>query len=313
MGSMPIVKKDIRQAMQCCLDSAGNRLHFDEPMDRHTTFRIGGKADAYFEPADVMEIKRAAHFCVEQGIPCTLLGNGSNILVSDRGIRGLVMAIGPHFSGIEYQGTRVRVKAGTRLAVVAASSAEAGLTGLEFASGIPGTIGGAIQMNAGAYDGCMQDVVVETEYLDEQLMCCHVQGAAHEFAYRHSLFSDQSFIILQTELQLAEGKAEHIKAKIADLSRRRRASQPLEWPSAGSVFKRPEGFFAGKLISDCQLKGMTIGGAQVSEKHAGFIVNRYEATARDVFQLIHVIQKTVMDQTGVWLEPEIKFIGDFSS
>jgi UDP-N-acetylmuramate dehydrogenase len=313
MGSMPIVKKDIRQALQRCLGPAGDRLRFDEPMDRHTTLRIGGTADAYFEPADVTEIKRAARFCVEQDIPCTLLGNGSNVLVSDQGIRGLVMTIGSCFSGIEYQGTRVRVKAGTRLAVVSAAAAEVGLTGLEFASGIPGTIGGAIQMNAGAYDGCMQDVVVETEYLNEQLIRCHVQGAAHEFTYRHSLFSDRSLIILQTELQLAEGKAEHIKAKMTDLAQRRKASQPLEWPSAGSVFKRPEGFFAGKLISDCRMKGMSIGGAQVSEKHAGFIVNRNAATARDVFQLIHVIQKTVMDQTGIWLEPEIKFIGDFSS
>ena len=291
-----------------------DRLRFDEPMSRHTSFRIGGSADALFEPADESEVIRAVRFCQSHDLPCTILGNGSNILVADDGIRGLVLVIGEHFSGMDRQDGQdilLDVRAGTRLAALALQAARQRLTGLEFASGIPGTLGGAIQMNAGAYDACMKDVVVQTEYLDEQLVHQVIRGAEHRFGYRHSLFSDRGGVILRARIQLQRGRPEQISARMNELSEQRRQSQPLEWPSAGSVFKRPPGHYAGKLISDCQLKGLRIGDAQVSEKHAGFIINLGQATAQDVRRVVDQIRATVAARTGISLEPEIRFIGDW--
>ena len=305
------LQKDLVQALAVLAGDTPARLRFSEPMDRHTSFRIGGLADAFFEPASIQEIDQALSFCKRHQIPCTIIGNGSNLLVSDLGIRGLVLAVGDSLSGIERQDNTLLVMAGTRLAALAAFAARQELTGLEFASGIPGTLGGAIQMNAGAYDGCMQDVVRQTQYLDEDLNCRYMTGEEHQFSYRHSGFSDRSTGILRAHLELNPGTYAAITARINDLAERRRQSQPLELPSAGRVFKRPPGFYAGKLISDCQLKGLCIGDAQVSEKHAGFIVNRGAATARDVRRLIEHIQAVVSAQTGVRLEPEIKCIGDW--
>ncbi|NLM78572.1 MAG: UDP-N-acetylmuramate dehydrogenase [Ruminococcaceae bacterium] len=308
-----ILHDHIKKELAALLGCPPLRLRFNEPMSDHTSFRIGGQADAYFEPASDTEILQALQYCQTQDIPCTVLGNGTNILVADAGIRGLVMVIGSHYAGVESRGYNLEVKAGTRLSSLAAAAAQMNGTGLEFASGIPGTLGGAIQMNAGAYDGCMQDVVVETVYLDEQLRYQQVTGQAHQFGYRHSVFSDRQCVILKAKIQLKSGVHETIIERMADLAERRRRSQPLELPSAGSVFKRPTAHYAGKLISDCQLKGLTVGGAQVSEKHAGFIVNLGQATASDVRKLIDRVQIIVAEQTDVVLEREIKFIGDWQS
>lgn len=311
MISLVSVNNAVKQDLIATLGRAQQRLRFDEPMRRHTSFRIGGAADAFFEPADTEEIERAILFCRSHELPCTIIGNGSNILVADQGIRGLVLVIGEHFSGIENQDGIFDVKAGTRLSALAACAAQQQYAGLEFASGIPGTLGGAIQMNAGAYDSCMQAVVTRTEFIDEQLNRRTISGEEHQFDYRHSTFSDRTVIILRSQLQLQKGDRAQIIARMADLAERRRQSQPLELPSAGSTFKRPTGHYAGKLISDCALKGFRIGDAQVSEKHAGFIVNLGQATACDVLRLMEHVQMTVLRQTGVQLEPEVKLVGDW--
>ncbi len=287
------------------------RLYFAEPMSRHSTFAIGGSADIFFEPADSEEIIQAVRFCRQQGIPLTVIGKGSNILVSDQGVRGMVMAISSNFAGVEQKQDLLLVKAGTRLAQLSGIAAKLHYGGLEFAAGIPGTVGGAVQMNAGAYDSCMQDIVLETEYLDEEMNIRTVRLENHQFAYRHSMFSDRQCIILKVSCRLQQADYHQIIARMTELNQRRRSSQPLELPSAGSTFKRPPGHYAGKLISDCRLKGYRIGDAQVSEKHAGFIVNRGQASATDVRSLIEQIQQTVFASTGVVLEPEIKFIGDW--
>ncbi|MEA4888613.1 MAG: UDP-N-acetylmuramate dehydrogenase [Clostridiaceae bacterium] len=293
--------------------AAGVRLRFNEPMALHTSFHVGGSADVFFEPENETEIRQAVGFCRQNGWPWTILGNGSNILVSDRGIRGLVLVIGEAFSGIEINGSVLTARAGTRLASLASFAAKNGLAGLEFASGIPGTLGGAILMNAGAYGCCMSDIIQKTDFLDTDLEKRQIEGAAHQFAYRQSIFSEQEGIILGAQLALRPDDSGTIMARMADLACRRRQSQPLDLPSAGSAFKRPPNHFAGKLISDCHLKGLQVGAAQVSEKHAGFIVNLGQATAVDIRTLIDKVRSVVAAETGVCLEPEIRFIGDWQN
>ncbi len=295
------------------LTAAGVRLRFNEPMALHTSFHVGGSADVYFEPENESEIRQAVDFCRQNGWPWTILGNGSNILVSDRGIRGLVLVIGEAFSGMEINGSVLTAQAGARLASMASLAARNGLSGLEFASGIPGTLGGAILMNAGAYGCCMSDIIRNTDYLDADLEKKQIEGSAHRFAYRQSIFSEQESIILGAQLALRPDSGEAILARMADLACRRRQSQPLDLPSAGSTFKRPPNHYAGKLISDCHLKGLQIGAAQVSEKHAGFIVNLGQATAADIRTLIDKVRSIVAAETGVCLEPEIRFIGDWQN
>jgi UDP-N-acetylmuramate dehydrogenase len=290
---------------------AGTALQADVPMSSHTTFRIGGLADIYFEPANTEEIVTMIRYCRQKGIPYLIIGNGSNILVSDTGVRGVVISIGDRFSGSAWQDGNMLVKAGTRLVALAGFAAEQGYCGLEFASGIPGTLGGAILMNAGAYDHCMADITTTTEFLDEQLSLCQLKGTAHQFGYRDSFFSQRNCIILQSCLKLVPDDPVAIRERMADLARLRRASQPLDLPSAGSAFKRPSGHYAGKLISDCGLKGYRIGNAQVSEKHAGFIVNLGQARADDIRRLFEMIQETVAGRTGIFLEPEVRFVGDW--
>ena len=292
------------------------RLLFDEPMALHTTFRVGGSADAVFFPDTATDIATAIQMCREACIPVTILGNGSNVVVSDAGIRGLVIVFGQPFSRVAIQESggghfEVTAEAGATLAGVAYQCAAAGLAGMEFACGIPGTIGGAVFMNAGAYDGCMADTVSATTVLDDGLLMREVDAPGHRFGYRESALMTGGYVILSTRLSLRPGDRAKIEARIEDLAARRRQSQPLELPSAGSAFKRPPGHFAGGLISDCGLKGVRIGQAQVSEKHAGFIVNIGGATAADVRGLADLIMRTVMDRTGVALEPEIRFIGDW--
>lgn len=294
------------------------RLRFGEPMDRLSTFRTGGRADAVFFPGTEGEVRDALRTCRDAGIPVTILGNGSNVVVSDAGIRGLVVVFGPPFASIDIRRTEdgwdeIEAQAGASLAGVANRCAAAGLTGMEFACGIPGTIGGAVFMNAGAYDGCMADAVRSTDTLGPDLRPLTIDAADHRFGYRTSALMDGKTVVLRTRLCLRAGNQSRIDARIAELAGRRRQTQPLEFPSAGSVFKRPQGFFAGKLISDCGLRGFRIGGAQVSEKHAGFIVNAGNASASDIRSLTAHVISTVLDRMGVRLEPEIRFIGEWSA
>ncbi len=291
--------------------AAGSRLQADVMMTKHTTFHVGGPADLFFEPADCDELIGVVQYCKSNHVPYTIVGNGSNILVSDRGIRGVVVSIDENFAGMECHHDLLVVRAGTRLSAVAAFAAKNGLSGLEFASGIPGTLGGAILMNAGAYEHCMAEIILLTEFLNEKLQRKSLFLQEHEFSYRHSYFSDHESIILNACMRLQPDRPQAIFERMAILASRRKASQPLELPSAGSAFKRPNGYFAGKLISDCGLKGCRIGDAQVSEKHAGFIVNLGMARASDIRNLFQHVQQTVADQTGVHLEPEVRFIGDW--
>jgi len=285
-------------------------LRFNEPMSEHSSFRIGGVADALYVPSSVAELKKAFALALSLGIPVTILGQGSNLLVLDGGIRGLVIKLASNLDWVEVRGTEVVAGCGVLLSTLAHQAAEASLTGLEFAAGIPGTLGGALTMNAGAYDGEMKDVVTSVLVLTaeghEQLLTLDELS----FGYRQSLLQKKKLIALEATLALKSGSREQIYAKIEDLNRRRREKQPLTLPSAGSVFKRPPGHFAGTLIEQAGLKGHRIGGAEVSTLHAGFIVNVGQATAKDVRALICHIQAVVKDKFNVWLEPEIRIIGE---
>lgn len=285
------------------------RVKLDQPMDRYTTFRIGGPADVMFFPETPQEILVAQALATESGVPVTVIGCGSNLLVSDAGIRGLVIALGKPFSRIEVRGNAIFAQAGARLSAVANAALAHGLTGLEFASGIPGSVGGGAYMNAGAYGGQLSDVLTEVELLRDG-MAVRVPASEMDFGYRHSAAMESGALITGATFALQPGDAEEIRARMDDLNGRRRDKQPLEYPSAGSTFKRPEGYFAGALIEQAGLKGCRIGGAMVSEKHAGFIVNAGNATAQDVFELIMRVQHTVLDRSGVWLEPEVRLIGE---
>lgn len=285
------------------------RVRLDQPMDRYTTFRIGGPADVMFFPETPQEILVAQALATESGVPVTVIGCGSNLLVSDAGIRGLVIALGKPFSRIEVRENVIFAQAGARLSQVANAALAHGLTGLEFASGIPGSVGGGVYMNAGAYGGQLSDVVTEVELLRDG-MAVRVPASEMEFGYRHSAAMASGALITGATFLLQPGDPAEIRARMDDLNGRRRDKQPLEYPSAGSTFKRPEGYFAGALIEQAGLKGCRIGGAVVSEKHAGFIVNEGGATAQDVFELIMRVQHTVLDRFGVWLEPEVRFIGE---
>lgn len=291
---------------------AGNRLKENEKMSEYTTFRLGGPADCLFLPSGTGELQRALAFASEHKIVVTLLGRGSNVVVSDRGIRGLTVMISEHMGSIERAGSTLVADAGASLASLAGTAANSSLSGLEFASGIPGAVGGGVMMNAGAYDGSLADCLIWTEYLDENNELKKLMADQHEFGYRSSFFMGSSKVIVRSAFNLKQGRYEDIVEKMADLAARRRASQPLEKPSAGSAFKRPVGYYAGKLISDCGLKGYVHGGAGVSEKHAGFIVNLGSATASDVLAVFCHVQRTVYNETGVLLEPEVRFAGDWS-
>lgn len=285
-----------------------DRVRQDQPMDRYTSFRIGGPADIMFQPETAQEIIMAQALAAEADVPVTVVGCGSNLLVSDAGIRGLVILLGKPFSQIEVQGNVIHAQAGARMSALANAALANGLAGLEFASGIPGSVGGGVYMNAGAYGGQLSDVIVEVEIIRDG-MVVRVPAEEMDFGYRHSAAMDEGSLIVGATFVLQPGDPAAIRAKMDDLNGRRRDKQPLEYPSAGSVFKRPEGYFAGALIEQAGLKGCRIGGAEVSEKHAGFIVNRGGATAQDVCDLVAHVQKTVQEQFGVWLDTEIRFLG----
>lgn len=299
----------------------------DEPMKKHTTFRIGGPADYYAEP-DMSRISKLIEIAKACDMPVAVIGNGSNLLVGDKGIRGLVIGIGKGLSAIEVteavaqqstaqdftaqgNGRIITAGAGAILAAVAAKAAEASLSGLEFASGIPGSVGGAVVMNAGAYGGEINDVLIDATVLTADGELKTVTRDELDLSYRHSIVPEKGYIVLSARFRLTPKPQDEIKAYMAELRAKRVEKQPLEYPSAGSTFKRPEGYFAGKLIMDAGLRGYSVGDAQVSQKHCGFVVNKGEATAADVLTLIKDVQETVLKQFGVKLEPEVKMIGEF--
>ena len=282
-----------------------------EPMASHTTFRIGGPADYFVMPETAEELAEVLKLCKEEGVPYFILGNGSNLLVGDKGFRGVVIQLYKNFDGLQIEGATVTAKAGAMLIRVAKEAGKAGLTGLEFASGIPGTIGGAMVMNAGAYGGEMKDVVKAVTVLTKDGEIKTLTGEEMNFRYRGSVVEDEGYIVLEAVMELQHGNLEDIQARIEELSVQRKTKQPIEYPSAGSTFKRPEGYFAGKLIQDSGLRGYRVGGAKVSEKHCGFVINAGGATAADVMQLMQDVSEKVKNQFGVTLEPEVKRIGEF--
>lgn len=280
-----------------------------EPMQKHTTFRIGGPADCFVQIENKEQLIRLQRYLKQLGMPFFMLGNGSNLLVSDKGYQGIVLQIGQKMSKIEVDGNVITAQAGAVMSQVARAALEHGLTGLEFASGIPGTIGGGVVMNAGAYDGELSGVVTQVNVVNSEGECMELENDSMEFGYRTSIIRNNSFTVTEVILKLEEGDREQIRAKMEDLAARRREKQPLEYPSAGSTFKRPRGNFAGKLIMDAGLRGFQIGGAKVSEKHCGFIVNTGNATAEDVRDVISEVRKQVKERFHVDLEPEILFLG----
>lgn len=283
----------------------------DEPMRKHTTFRIGGNADIFVRPESKEQIAEILRLCRKQDVPYFILGNGSNLLVGDRGFRGVVINIMDNMNDIKVDGGIIKAQAGAMLIKVSRAARDNSLTGLEFASGIPGTIGGAIYMNAGAYGGEMKDVVTQVTAMDAEGEIYTFGTDELEFSYRHSVIQQRDLIVLDVTMKLAAGDQKIIDDRMSELAVARRTKQPLEYPSAGSTFKRPEGYFAGKLIMDAGLRGYRVGDAQVSEKHCGFVVNRGNATADDVIKLIDDVKAKVSEEYDVVLEPEVRMIGEF--
>lgn len=283
----------------------------EEPMKKHTTFRIGGPADYLVLPQTAEEVAKIVALCKEQQEPWYIMGNGSNLLVSDEGVRGVVIQLLRNFNQIQVEGTQIRMQAGAQNAAVARQALDASLAGFEFAAGIPGTIGGAVVMNAGAYGGEMKDILKEVTVLDQEGQIRTLPAEELELGYRTSIIARKGYLVLEAVIELKPGNAEDIKAVMDDLKEKRVTKQPLEYPSAGSTFKRPQGYFAGKLIMDAGLRGFTVGGAQISEKHCGFVINKGNATAKDVTDLMEETKKIVMEKFGVVLEPEVKRLGQF--
>jgi len=286
------------------------QCYTEESMSRHVTFRTGGPADYYVKPSR-KQIPEIIALCKQYEIPWIVIGNGSNLLVGDRGIRGLVMEIGKYMDQVTVEGNRVTAEAGALLSAAARCAANHELTGMEFASGIPGSIGGAVVMNAGAYGGEMKQIVKKVTVLTPEGKEKELSLEELELGYRHSCIPERNYIVLQAELELRQGVLTEIEERMTELRNQRNSKQPLEYPSAGSTFKRPEGYFAGKLIQDAGLRGYQVGGAQVSEKHCGFVINKERATAAQIRQLISDVQDRVEEQFGVRLETEVKLIGEF--
>ena len=300
---------NIKQRFQEILGN--DRVLEAEPMSKHTTFRIGGPADLFVAPENTDEIKKLIAICKEEEVPYFILGNGSNLLVSDKGYRGVIMQLYRSFGQITLKENEIHAQAGALLSGIAAMAREASLTGFEFAGGIPGTLGGAVVMNAGAYGGEMKDVLKEVTVLTPEGEIVTLQADELQMGYRTSVVKEAGYIVLEAVISLKEGNPEEIKNRMQELAAMRSSKQPLSYPSAGSTFKRPEGYFAGKLIMDSGLRGYQVGGAQVSEKHCGFVINAGNATAKDVTILMADVQRIVMEKFGVKLEPEVKLLGEF--
>lgn len=293
--------------LKAALGPEGVREH--EPMSAHTTFRIGGPADALVCPASVPQVQEVVRICHAAGVKLWVIGCGSDLLVADRGLSGVVMEVGERLSRIDVDGCRLTVQAGATNAAVSEAACAHGLSGYEFACGIPGTVGGAAIMNAGAYDGEFADVARELTCVDARGALVHVTHDQADWGYRHSMMDDSGLIVVEAVLELVPASPADVRAAIDDLTQRRTSKQPLDLPSAGSTFKRPAGYFAGKLIQDAGLRGYRVGGAQVSEKHTGFVVNTGGATAADVRQLIADVQDRVRASQGVELHPEVRMWG----
>lgn len=283
----------------------------NEPMYKHTTFRVGGEAGCLVRISDARQLMKLVPYLKMVEIPYFILGNGSNLLVGDKGYEGVILQIGSKMNTITVEDTRIVAGAGALLSQVSKFAWENGLTGLEFASGIPGTLGGGIVMNAGAYDGEMKQVVEQVTVMNEEGEIMELDAQTMEFGYRTSIIKNRPFIVLKSVLKLQHGDRDEIRAKMEEFSIKRKEKQPLEYASAGSTFKRPEGYYAGKLIMDAGLRGYSIGGARVSEKHCGFVINDGRATAADVAEVIKEVQERVKDKFGVTLETEVIFLGDF--
>ena len=295
---------------QICGALGNDNVLTAEPMSRHTTFRAGGEAKYFLTPRDTDGLKEAIDLCKRSGIPHYILGNGSNLLVGDKGYPGAVISM-EAFLECKVEDTQIRAGAGVLLSKIARTAAEHSLAGFEFASGIPGTLGGAMVMNAGAYGGECRDVVKRVQVLDRQGLIRWLSLEEMDFGYRKSCIGPEGHVVLSAELTLEKGDKEEILARMGELAAKRREKQPLEYPSAGSTFKRPPGHFAGKLIEEAGLKGVSVGGAQVSTKHSGFVVNTGGATAADILNLCRLVQEEVMRRFGVRLELEVKTIGEF--
>lgn len=285
-------------------------IRINEPMKMHTSFRAGGPAAWYAEPETAEELGALVSLFQKAGLPWYIVGNGSNLLVSDQGYPGLIISTS-RFDRLETEGEILRAGSGVLLSKAASLALKCGLTGLEFAAGIPGTVGGACVMNAGAYGSETKDVLLSATVLTPEGQIKRIPAEELELGYRTSCIPGNGYVVLEAEYALKRGEPEAIKARMDELSAKRREKQPLEYPSAGSTFKRPEGYFAGKLIMDAGLRGFTVGGAQVSEKHCGFVINRGNASAEDVRSLIFQVQDRVYRQFGVKLEPEVRFLGEF--
>lgn len=294
--------RDIRTAFP------GMDIREDELLSRHCSFRIGGPAPAILMPRSARELSALSAILREKGQKPFLLGNGTNLLFPDEGLSCLVVKTCRNVGALHIDGNRLTAECGATLASAASAARDAGLAGMEFAHGIPGSVGGGVVMNAGAYGGELKDVVTETVYLDEALCERTVRGPEHDFSYRHSFLSSRDCVVLSSTFLLAPGDPKTITARMQELMEKRRASQPLDMPSAGSTFKRPAGGYAAALIDEAGLKGYTVGGAQVSPKHAGFVINIGGASCSDVLRLIEYIQKTVLARSGIELEPEVRII-----
>ncbi len=299
--------------LQQLIEAAGaDNVRTMEPMGPHVTFRAGGKADYFVSPGGERELAEVIRACRRQGTPFCVLGNGSNLLVGDLGYRGVIIQLGEPWSGCRFDGTQAAAGAGILLSRLAKEAWRQGLSGLEAASGIPGTLGGALVMNAGAYGFEMKDVVRRARVMTAEGEILELSGEELELGYRTSCIPARGYTVLGAELSLTPGDPDAIRARMEELAAKRREKQPLEYPSAGSTFKRPEGYFAGKLIQDAGLRGFRVGGAQVSEKHCGFVINRDKAEPWEILALCRHVQKTVKETFGVSLELEVRLLGEFA-
>ena len=296
---------------ELCSISGKDNVLKDEPMAAHTTFRIGGPADYFVMPSGTDEVGRIVSFCRASAIPYYVIGNGSNLLVGDKGYRGVIIQIYRNMNRIDIKGQEIRVQAGALLSKTAAAACAAGLAGMEFASGIPGTLGGAVRMNAGAYGGEMKEILKSATVLTPEGRVLTLDAEEMKMGYRTSIVSKMDYIVLEAVIRLMPGSPEEIRKRMEELKEKRVEKQPLEYGSAGSTFKRPEGYFAGRLIEEAGLRGFRVGNAQVSEKHCGFVINRGGATAREVSELMDEVIRRVEANSGVRLDPEVKRIGDF--
>lgn len=288
----------------------GSGIFMEEPMKKHTTFRVGGPADVLVQP-DETALAAILALCRRYHVSYSFIGNGSNLLVGDKGIRGVVIEMTDPMGNIEVDGTKITAQAGAMLSKIANTAASNGLGGMEFAAGIPGSVGGAVVMNAGAYGGEMKDIIEKVYVLDENGAQLELDRDALDLGYRHSCIPEKKYIVTKVVLELVPRNEAEIRSEMKELNEKRAEKQPLQYPSAGSTFKRPEGYFAGNLIMDAGLRGYQVGGAQVSEKHCGFVINKGDATAADICQLMRDVSDKVQAQFGVVLEPEVKMIGEF--